>query len=86
MDKRHILAEIKRVALANGGKPPGRERFEKETAIRVADWYPHVWLRWGDALKEAGFSPNKLAVKMDRGFVLDKYTAFVRELVVYPQR
>ena len=80
MDKRHILAEIKRVALANGGKPPGRERFEKETAIRVADWYPHVWLRWGDALKEAGFSPNKLAVKMDRGFVLDKYTAFVREL------
>ena len=63
------------VASASGGKPPGRERFEKETGIRVADWYPHLWLRWGEALIEAGFAPNRLSQKMDNTFVLDKYTS-----------
>ena len=80
MEKRHIIAEIKRVAHANGGTPPGRERFAKETGISVNDWYPHLWLRWGDALAEAGFAPNRLASKLDSAAVLEKYVALVRDL------
>jgi Meiotically up-regulated gene 113 len=83
VDKRRILDEIKRIAAVNGGKPPGRQRFEKETGIR--EWYPHVWLRWGDALAEAGFEANRLAVKMDSGVVLEKYTSLVRELGRVPR-
>ena len=60
MDKPHIIAEIKRIAIANDGKAPGREKFERESGIKVSDWYPHLWLRWGDALQESGFAPNKL--------------------------
>jgi hypothetical protein len=56
--KRHILAEIKRLAEASGGKPPGVRAFERETSIKESDWYPHLWLRWGDALEEAGFTRN----------------------------
>lgn len=80
MDKRHVIAEIKRLAEASGGRPPGRERFEKETGIRNGDWYPHLWLRWGDALQEAGFAPNELARKFDRSFIIEKYVSLMREL------
>jgi hypothetical protein len=76
VDKRQVIAEIKRVAAGSGGKAPGRQRFEKATGIVMSTWYPHLWLRWGDALTEAGFPPNQLAVKMDSGLVLDKYIAF----------
>jgi hypothetical protein len=80
MEQRHILDEIKRLASANGGKPPGRSAFEKATGIRESDWFPHHWLRWGDALKDAGFSPNRLNVPLDDAKVLDKYVTLVREL------
>lgn len=55
MDKRRILEGIKRLATANDGEPPGMTRFERETGIRKREWYPTYWLRWGDALQEAGF-------------------------------
>lgn len=80
MQQRHILDEIKRLASANGGKPPGRSAFENATGIRESDWFPHYWLRWGDALKDAGFSPNRLNVPLGDAKVLDQYVTLVREL------
>lgn len=80
VEKHHVLAEIRRIAKANSGQPPGRERFEKESGIRIADWYPHLWLRWGDALLEAGFRPNQLATKLDASVVVEKYILLMREL------
>lgn len=80
MDKRYILGEITRIAKENGGKAPGREKFERETGIKVSVWYPHLWLRWGDALQEAGFSPNKLQAALGNEVILEKYIALIREL------
>ncbi len=60
MTKEHILAEIRRTALANGGTPLGRARFFAETGIREADWLGRFWIRWSEAISEAGFSPNRL--------------------------
>jgi len=78
MDKRHIIAEIKR--LAEGGKPPGVRRFLAETGIREYDW-ERYWARWSEALVEAGFSPNQFAIP---GFsddeVLGRLAALAREL------
>lgn len=53
MTRDHILAEIRRITLQQGGKPPGREVFERETGIKQSEWYPALWLRWGEALSEA---------------------------------
>lgn len=60
VNRDYILAEIRRTAQSNGGVPLGRARFERETGIRESDWKGRYWARWGDALVEAGFPPNRL--------------------------
>lgn len=78
--KARIIDEIKRIANANGGKAPGVRAFERETGIRANDWFPHIWLRWGDALVEAGYVPNKLQGAYPKDLVVEKFVAFVKEL------
>jgi len=84
IDKQHILDEIKRIARVNSGKTPGSERFENETGIKFSDWYPHYWLRWGDAVQEAVFSPNKFQTVYDQDMLLEKYIGLIRELGHFP--
>lgn len=80
MNKAHILQEIKRTTKENDGEPLGQGRFEKETGIKKADWYGKFWARWGDALREAGFSANQLNAAYDKNELLDKYAKYVVEL------
>ena len=84
VDKEHILAEIRRTAEANGGKPLGISRFFQETGIRRSDWHGKIWARWGDALLEAGFKPNVLQSAYSDEFVLKRLISLIRELEKYP--
>src|SRR5258708_7976832 len=77
--KRHVLAEIKRLAGANGS-PPGKRLFERETGIREADWFPALWLRWGDALQEAGYDRNKMVEVVDDDILLKQYALLAQRL------
>jgi hypothetical protein len=81
MTKDHILAEIRRTASENGGVPLGRLRFQAETGIREADWRGIYWVRWNDALKEAGLPPNRLQAAYDQ---VRTYATFIRELDHFP--
>lgn len=80
MNKQRILEEIRRTAKTNGGTPLGRERFERETGIKESDWSGKHWVRWGDALKEAGFEPNKMVSAHEEEFLLEQFISLVREL------
>ncbi len=80
MTKTHILNEITRAAKANGGVPLGKARFEAETGIKPSDWFGIYWATWGDAVREAGFTPNELNGAFDDEFLLGKYAEFVGEL------
>jgi hypothetical protein len=71
MTKGQILAEIRRAAVENGGKPVGRLRFTTETGIRESDWRGIHWVRWNQALAEAGFEPNQLTTGLSDDDKLD---------------
>ncbi|MCF6317571.1 MAG: GIY-YIG nuclease family protein [Marinosulfonomonas sp.] len=50
----------------------------KKTGISERDWKGIYWARWGDALKEAGFEPNKLSKKYSADHLLMKYCEATR--------
>ncbi len=81
--KRHVLAEIRRLAEANGN-PPGVRLFERETGIKDSDWYPALWLRWGDALQEAGFTRNKMVQGFGDEVLLEQYALLAQRLSRLP--
>jgi hypothetical protein len=80
MDKEHILREIQRTAKANGGAALGWRRFEEETGIRYYDWYGQHWTRWGDAVREAGFEPNRMSEAYDEAFLVGLLALLTRRL------
>jgi len=82
--KDRILAEIKRIARECGGIPPGKQKFETETGIGESSWSGRFWARWGDALREAGFSPNAWQVPHEKEFLIQSYVRLIRELGRFP--
>src|ERR1700676_3428860 len=84
MVRQQIIEEIRRIANQSRGKAPGRQAFERSTGIKMSEWYPRVWLRWGEALAEAGFPPNQLATRMDDEFIIEKFIGLSRQLGRFP--
>lgn len=54
-----IISEIRRLAGESAGSPPGKYAFARATGITEGKWRGVLWLKWGDALKDAGFAPNQ---------------------------
>jgi len=84
MTKEDILAEIRRTAEENGGTPLGTGRFHTETGIKASDWQGKFWVRWSDALVEAGFQPNQLQWPRSEEELLVALASFVKELGHFP--
>lgn len=85
MDKQYILEEIKRTAEANGGIPLGRGRFLEETGIREGDWSGRYWVRWADAIREAGLAPNRFGrTALDEDWAIERLASLIRELGRFP--
>lgn len=84
MDKHFIIEEIKRTAAENGNKPLGREKFCKVTGINSYEWLGKYWARWGDALAEAGYEPNKLQDSFSDDFIIEKFISLIQESGKFP--
>jgi len=84
MTREQILDEIKRIAAANGGVPPGVQRFRSETGISESAWSGKYLPRWGDALIEAGFSPNVWQTPHSDDVFIQSYIRLIRELGHFP--
>lgn len=82
--KEQILDLIRRLAVQNEGKAPGSERFKSFTGVGRSEWYPKLWLRWGDAVREAGFQGNELSRSLGHELLIQKYIALIRELRRFP--
>lgn len=81
--KQDILDAIRRTAKENNNIPLGEGRFEKETRIKRWDWNKY-WARFGDAQKEAGFTPNKLQTAYSDEFIIEKISNLIRKLKKFP--
>lgn len=81
--KQNILDTIRQTAKENDGVPLGMNRFEKETGIKPYDWGKY-WARFGDAQKEAGFSPNQLQVAYSDEFLFKKFISLADKLNKFP--
>jgi hypothetical protein len=79
VDKEHIIREIQRTAKANGGVALGWRRFEIETSIGSYAW-GRFWSRWNDAVREAGFEPNRMTQPYGDEHLLEKLIVITREL------
>ncbi len=73
-----ILSEIRRLANASGGQAPGVRAFERATGITEGTWRGLHWVRWSDALKEAGFGPNKWQGKFEAKYIFEKFIEVAR--------
>ena len=80
MSKKNILEEIKRTTEANGGIPLGKQRFFQETGIKESDWSGKFWTRWSDAVKDAGYLPNKMQDAFSDDSLLEAYASLVKKL------
>lgn len=69
----HILQEIRRIAAANDGQPPGKNLFQTTTGIGESKWSGVYWSKWSDALVEAGFTPNKWGQRFDTSELTRKF-------------
>jgi Meiotically up-regulated gene 113 len=82
--RERILSEIRRIAEANGGQPPGAQVFQKETSIRKHEWQGRLWARWGDALVEAGFSANEFQQKTEPSSIFPELAFAIRKYMREP--
>jgi Meiotically up-regulated gene 113 len=84
MEKAQILDAIRRLTATMGGKAPGSQRFRSEVGVGKSDGYPKYWLRWSDAIREAGCEPNSLNTAYGDEFLIQKHVDLTRELGRFP--
>jgi hypothetical protein len=84
MNKNQIISEIKRTAAENGGVTLGRDRFAKNTGIKDSIWWGKYWRTWNDALKEAGFSENKLNTAHNKELLVEYLAKLTKALGRFP--
>jgi hypothetical protein len=84
MTKDQILSEIRRTAKANGNVPLGFRQFRTTTGIQDNEWLGRYWARWGDAVREAGFTPNTKQAPFDEVVLLENYISLLREVGKIP--
>lgn len=79
-----IIQAIKKAAQDNGGIPLGVRAFERETGIKQSEWKSVYWVRWGEALKEAGLEPNTFNKREDTSILLEKLIPVIRHFGKLP--
>ena len=84
MTKAFIINEIKRIAAESNGAAPGRLRFTTLTGIKESDWSGRFWVRWNDAISEAGLQTNQMQGAYSSSDLLKHLVTLIRKLQRFP--
>jgi len=84
VSKQHILEEIKRTAQEHGAAALGWRRFYTETGIKYSDWHGKYWVRWSEAVHEAGFEANEMKEAYSEKGLIEKLIPLIRRLGRFP--
>lgn len=85
LSKEDILKEIRRTTEENRGLPLGHLRFEKETGLKTYDWMK-FWPRFSEAIKEAGYSPNKMIESYPDEYLFEKFIEIIYSIKKWPTK
>lgn len=75
--REQVIEAIKRTAIENARKTLGQEAFETRTGIKQSEWRNIHWIRWTDAVREAGLLPKAFIQKTDTDLVFNKLIQMV---------
>jgi hypothetical protein len=79
------LAKLTDVRQRQTAECPSDDRsFFSETGIKESDWYGKYWVRWSDALREAGLPPNRMNEAYNEQLLIEKVISLARELGRFP--
>jgi hypothetical protein len=85
ISKEEILAEIRKFVVGNGDIP-GERTFVAATRIKESAWKGKYWVRWTDAVREAGYDPNAMNQKIPDEKIVEQLAGFVSKLTYFPVR
>lgn len=83
MDRDGIVEWIRRSAEANDGRPPSVRTLQSEMGVSPYAWSGY-WARWSDAIREAGYEPNKMITAIPEEDLLASLAGLVRKLGRFP--
>lgn len=81
MSKKYILEKIRE--LSEDGNPPGMTKFRKVTGVTDYEINKY-WENWGEALTEAGYTPNEFNQGLPKDYILEKIICLIREKKKFP--
>lgn len=84
ISKERIIEEIRRTTAENGGVPLGVHSFERTTGIGTSKWRGKYWRAWSDAVREAGFEPNRPKEPHEREALILALTKLTAKLGRFP--
>jgi hypothetical protein len=84
--REEILSEIRKFVGDHDGEVPGERAFARATRIKESAWKGKHWVRWTDAVREAGYDPNVMNQKIPDEDILQKLAVFISSLGHFPVR
>lgn len=80
------MSEIRKFVEHNEGAIPGERAFARATRIKESAWKGKYWVRWTDAVREAGYNPNMMNQKIPDEDMLRRLSEFITNLGRFPVR
>jgi len=86
MTKQEIIEKIKEVATLLGQKSPSLKDMEKYAGLSSSSWKGKFWIRWSEALAEAGYQANHFSLPaLGKEKYIVELLLLIRELQRVPQ-